>query len=66
LVFDLGLGPASQSALIIKIELNGKMTDRLQIGNVDGKEKWGEVKAGGGAGRKYQVEEMIEKRKSPF
>jgi hypothetical protein len=42
------------------------MTDRLQIGNVDGKEKWGEVKAGGGAGRKYQVEEMIEKRKSPF
>jgi len=26
--------PAFQSAFIIKIELNGKMTGRLQIGNV--------------------------------
>jgi hypothetical protein len=33
------LDPAFQSALIIKIELNGKMTERLQMGNVGGREK---------------------------
>jgi hypothetical protein len=32
--FRFRLGPAFQSAFIIKIELNGKMTGRLQVGNV--------------------------------
>jgi hypothetical protein len=36
-MFDSRLDPAFQSDLIIKIELNGKMTERLQMGNVGGK-----------------------------
>jgi hypothetical protein len=65
-MFDLRLDPAFQSALIIKIELNGKMTDGLQMGNVGGKEKRGSAKAEGAVEGKSPVEEVIEERNFPI
>jgi len=35
-LLDFGLGPAFRSALSIRAGLNGKVTERLQIGNVEG------------------------------
>jgi hypothetical protein len=33
-MLDFGLDPALRSVLMIRTELNGKMTERLQVGNV--------------------------------
>jgi hypothetical protein len=50
-MFDFRLDPAFQSDLIIKIELNGKMTDRLQVRKVGGTEKRGSTKTEGVVGK---------------
>jgi hypothetical protein len=38
-LLDFRLGPAFALDSILKLEVNGKMTERLQVGNVRGKEQ---------------------------